>query len=161
MKTEPHLQAHPGILIGGQPTATDLRNLAKGGLKTVIDLRGVTEPRGYDEKQAAEAERLTYHLIPVEGEFAPSAFDAVRRVLSSPEARPVLIHCASSNRAGAALIPYLILDEGRSPQEALAIAKSAGLRTADFGHDALAYVESAEGGGKREPDLELDPTERN
>ena len=54
--------------------------------------------------------------------------------------RPVLAHCSSANRVGALLIPYLILDEGSTPEKAKEIAAEVGLRSNRLERAALRYV---------------------
>ena len=43
----------PGLLVGGQPTAKQLKAAAKAGYRTVIDLRPLAEDHGFDEEKAA------------------------------------------------------------------------------------------------------------
>lgn len=131
-----------GIVTAGQPTAAHLAQLARAGVKTVIDLRGADEPRGFDEAGAAASAGLEYHVVPVvAGAVGRAEFDAVRALLGTAEKRPVLVHCASANRVGAALIPYFMLDEHRTREEALQIARDVGLRSDDLARTALAYVD--------------------
>ena len=41
-----------GVVFGGQPSADQVVELAAAGFKTVIDLRGESEDRGFDEDTA-------------------------------------------------------------------------------------------------------------
>ncbi len=130
-----------GVLTAGQPSAAQLQQLARAGLKSVIDLRAAGEPRGFDEAATAAAAGLAYHNIPVTAvSLGAAAFEQVRTLLRDRDLRPVLVHCASANRVGALLIPYLVLDEHRSSEDAMGIARAVGLRGDDLAHAATTYV---------------------
>jgi uncharacterized protein (TIGR01244 family) len=131
-----------GVVTAGQPSAAQLAELAANGTRTVVDLRTQGEPRGYDEPAVARDAGLAYHNIPVgPGPITDAQFDAVRAHLREAARRPLLLHCATANRVGAMLIPYLVLDEQRTPEEALRIASSVGLRSGDLARAAFSYVE--------------------
>ena len=53
-------QPQPGLQTGGQPSHGDLARLKSEGVRTVIDLRGAQEDRGYDEATEAQRLGLTY-----------------------------------------------------------------------------------------------------
>ena len=130
----------------GQPTPQHLADLAREGVRTVINLRGPEEPVEYDE--AAEAARLglRYVTLPVTG---PADLDRDRvrefgRTLD--EARReggVLIHCASSNRVGAMVALDETLNRGCELAEALERGRAAGLKTLEPAVVALAEREGA------------------
>ena len=133
----------PGVITAGQPTAQQFEQLARGGVAIVVDLRAASEDRGFDEPGAAARLALEYHHIPVVGgAIGPREFEAVRALLRGRGARPVLVHCKSANRVGAALIPYLVLDEHRSQEDALQIARQVGLRSDDMARAAVAHVQA-------------------
>ena len=136
-----------GIVTAGQPRADQFASLAAGGISTVIDIRAPGEPRGFDEPAAARAAGMEYHNIPVvAGALTAAEFDQVRDLLRTPEKRPVLFHCASANRVGALLLPYLVLDEQRSPDEALQIARDVGLRSEELAQTAFDYIRGQQDG---------------
>jgi uncharacterized protein (TIGR01244 family) len=129
-----------GVLTAGQPSAAQFSELAKAGVRTVIDLRSPVEARGFDESASVRAAGLTYRNIPVTPTtLGNHEFDEVRGLLRDG-ARPMLIHCGSANRVGALLIPYLMLDEKQSRDDALRIAHDVGLRSEDLMRAALMYV---------------------
>ena len=135
-----------GVVTAGQPTAAQFDALARSGVKTVVDLRAANEPRGYDEPAAAARAGVEYHNIPVTGgAIAPGDFAAVRTLLRAEGNRPMLVHCASANRVGAALIPYLVLDQGRTREDALRIAREVGLRSDEMARAAFAYIDDPAG----------------
>lgn|SRR5690348_5718435 len=130
-----------GVGAAGQPTEASLAELARAGYRTIVDLRAPEEPRGYDEAAAATRAGLRYVPIPVtQLTLDDAAFDRFRTVMRDPDNRPVLVHCASSNRVGALLLPYFLLDEHRPMEEAVAMARGAGMRSAELAQMALDYA---------------------
>lgn len=133
----------PDVASAGQPRAEHFRRLAAAGYRTVIDLRAPEEPRGFDEAAVAREAGLAYERIPVTPDTLGDAqFDRLRTLLKDPATRPAVVHCASANRVGALLIPYLLLDDGRTPDEAIAIAKRAGLRSPELALVAMEYAKA-------------------
>lgn len=131
----------PGLATGGQPAPSDLKALAAAGYRVILDIRGPDEPRGFDEIRAAREAGLEYVNIPVgHGPLADDVFAAVRAILRDESRRPLLFHCASGNRVGLMLIPYLILDQGKQPREALQTAVQVGLSSPQLAQLALDYV---------------------
>jgi hypothetical protein len=53
----------------------------------------------------------------------------------------MLLHCKSANRLSVVLIAYFVLDEGRTPAEAVEIAARAGFKCDELEEAALRYVE--------------------
>lgn len=94
--------AAPDLAAGGVPDAVALKLLAARGLKTVIDLR--TEGEGTAaEKALVEKLGMRYVHVPVTATTLSLAdADAVIAALAAPGAKPALLHCTTSNRAGAA-----------------------------------------------------------
>lgn len=129
-----------GIATAGQPDPDDLRRLAEAGYKVVVDLRVPGEPRGFDEETAVRDAGMEYVNLPVAGPPSDETFESLRRLLRDPEKRPALVHCGSANRVGGALIPYLVLDEGKDPKEAVETAVRIGLRSRELVDRALDYV---------------------
>lgn len=133
---------YPWLVTGGQPSADGLEALAKAGIHDVFDLRGTQEPRGFDEAGIARSMQLNYLPIPVTpADFSDSKFTAFRHHLAAhgPE-KPMFIHCASGNRVGAALLPWLVLDKGLPYATALEMARAVGLSNADLTKRALEYT---------------------
>jgi uncharacterized protein (TIGR01244 family) len=120
-------QPQPGLHTGGQPSQDDLARLKSEGMRTVIDLRGTQEDRGYDE--AAEAQRLglTYIALPIAGkdDVTPANAKTLGELLRAQDGE-VLLHCASGNRVGA-LLAMDAAARGVSREEALALGRKAGL----------------------------------
>ena len=137
---------YPWLVTGGQPSAKTLEALAKAGIRDVFDLRGTSEPRDFDEPAVVRSLNLHYLAIPVTpADFSDSKFTAFRHHLTAhgPD-RPLFLHCASGNRVGAALLPWLVLDKGLSEDAALELARTVGLRSPELTRLALEYIRSHE-----------------
>lgn len=142
LKTIPYgAQPLPGVVTAGQPGAPAWRALHDAGVRTIIDLRAPNEPRGHDEAAAVREAGLEYVALPVtQDTLSDDDFDRVRAMLADDARRPVVIHCATSNRVGAVLLPYLVLDRRLSAGDAVALARHAGLRSPELATIALDYI---------------------
>ncbi|MBI5711534.1 MAG: protein tyrosine phosphatase family protein [Candidatus Eisenbacteria bacterium] len=139
-----------GVVTSGQPEQQAFSALRRAGYRRVIDLRLAREDRGYDEPAAAKRAGLAYVNVPIDPvTLGDLEFTAVRVLLQDPKRGPVLVHCATANRVGAVLIPWLVLDRGRSEDEALAIAQRVGLHSEPMKQKALDYVRREKAGPGR------------
>lgn len=130
-----------GVATGGQPDSAHLGALAKAGFTTVLDLRAADEPRGFDEASAMRAAGLHYVELPITpATLVDSTFDAFRTAMAKGGADGVFVHCASGNRVGAAMIPWLVLDRGWGVERAVSTARLGGLKSAALEAKALDYV---------------------
>lgn len=116
-----------GLTTAGQPSAEQLAAAAKSGVKTVIDLRALTEDRGMDERAAVEKLGMSYVTLPVEGGNGVTYANATAldKLLANAKG-PVLVHCATGNRAGALLALRDKL-KGADNDAALAFGVASGL----------------------------------
>lgn len=96
-------ELRPGVWGGGQPTREQLQAAAAAGVKSVVNLRPLTEEGAWDERAYVEELGMRYVHIPVAGpaEITEENADLLAAVIDDAQARPVLIHCASGKRAGA------------------------------------------------------------
>ena len=117
----------PGITAAGQPSAEQLAAAAKSGIKTIIDLRGVNEDRGMDERATVEKLGMSYITLPVEGSPGVTYANATAldKVLAGAKG-PVLLHCATGNRVGA-LLALRDKQGGATNESALALGVASGL----------------------------------
>ena len=76
------------------------------------------------------------------GDLRIFPLETIPEVLKANTGKQILFHCASANRVGGALIPYLMLDLGMEEEDATALAMRVGLRSAEYLQVALEYVES-------------------
>ncbi len=120
----------PGLVTGGQPSATDLKIAKDQGFHTVINLRPGDEV-GVDAEEASTVSKLgmRYVSIPVSGaaDLTAENVKKLAAALSQQDALPAIVHCASGNRAGALLALKAYQIDGRSAEEALELGKNAGL----------------------------------
>jgi len=118
----------PGLAAAGQPTPEALRGLREMGFRTVVNLRQEKEGP-VDERALVEAQGLRYVSIPVTADtFSLADIDAVEKILDDASAAPVLLHCASSNRVGAAWA-VIQARKGKTLEEAEAAGRAAGLHS--------------------------------
>lgn len=121
-------QPRPDLITAGQPSAQQLRDAAANGVTTVIDLRRADEDRGYDEAALAEQLGLRYVRLPIAG--AGDITEANARTLDrllKQDSGKTLLHCASSNRAGALLSLIEARVNGAAMDDALKFGRDAGM----------------------------------
>ncbi|MEG2981752.1 MAG: sulfur transferase domain-containing protein, partial [Stenotrophomonas sp.] len=101
---------------------------AANGVTTVIDLRKPDEDRGYDEAALAEQLGLRYVRLPIAGAGDITVANArtLDRMLKQDGGK-TLLHCASSNRAGALLSLIEARINGASVDDALKFGRDAGM----------------------------------
>jgi protein tyrosine phosphatase (PTP) superfamily phosphohydrolase (DUF442 family) len=138
-----------GVATAGQPEQEHLERLAEAGYRTVLDIRTLEEDPGFDESETVRNAGMEYVNMPLEVKpeaFTDEVFDRARELLADPDHRPILVHCASAVRVAPLLIPYLILDEGRSSDEAVKIASQVGPQQDELTDVALRYVNEKQDG---------------
>lgn len=129
------------LLTAGQPSAEQLAAVRAAGVTTVIDLRDPMEPRSFDEPATAASLGLDYINIPVTtGALDPASLTAILDVLHRQEGTPTLLHCASANRVGGALLPWFVNEQGLDEQAAVDAAMRVGLRSAELMEWGLGYA---------------------
>jgi putative redox protein len=84
--------------------------------------------------------------------------DRVLAELRRAEQRWLFVHCSSGGRAGGALLPYLLLDVGRSEEEAVIDAMRIGLRSAEYLDWGLDYARWRGYGGERDAGAAVEPS---
>ncbi|MGH7631606.1 MAG: hypothetical protein ACREOF_19900 [Gemmatimonadales bacterium] len=134
-------QALPTVVTGGQPSAADLERFAAAGGEIVLDTRDPREPRPLDEPATLQRLGVRYEVVPIAaGMLTDETLERIREILRTAGNRSVLFHCASGNRVGASLIPYLVLDQGMDEEDAVAHALRVGLRSPELLEWARDYV---------------------
>ncbi len=134
-------QILPSLVAGGQPGEHHLVRLRAAGCQLVCDLREPRERWFFNEAEAVKALGLDYVNVPVTSRtINDETLERVRQVLREYGERGMLLHCASGNRAGATLLPYLILDRALGEEEALILAARTGLSSRDLMAWAMGYV---------------------
>lgn len=130
-----------GVATGGQPGPEAWAELARAGVRTVVDLRLPEEPRGHDEPAAVRAAGLEYVALPMsQATLTDATFDQFRAIMRDAARRPIFVHCATSNRVGALLLPYYALDLHHDLPDAVQLAQRSGLRSPELTNMAIDYV---------------------
>ncbi|MEO8030348.1 MAG: hypothetical protein ABI765_05850 [Gemmatimonadota bacterium] len=133
-------QALPNIVTGGQPSAAQLESLKHAGVSVVLDLRDPMEPRPFDEPSLVRQLGMEYVNVPVvAGRQTDAQLDKILQVLRGAGDKQVFFHCASANRVGAAMIPYLMTDAGMEEEDAVSEAMRIGMRSAELMEWGLTY----------------------
>jgi uncharacterized protein (TIGR01244 family) len=120
-----------GLLVGGQPSPSQLKEIQEAGYRTVINLR----PEGElgDEGEASAVERLgmTYVSIPVPGAAGLTEQNAraLAKALTQRDALPAVVHCSTGQRAAALLGLKAFVVDRLSATAAIDLAKGLGLTT--------------------------------
>lgn len=120
-----YLRVTPNIATSGALTKDSIQELAKHSFQTVIDLRNESEGTP-NEKKAVEAAGMVYINIPVTNEGVNESQLAAFKQALQQASPPVLIHCATGNRAGAMWTAYR-LSEGISPEITFKEGRAAGM----------------------------------
>ena len=130
-----------GWVTGGQPTEKQLAAFKAAGGEVVLDNRDTMEPRGFDEPAAARKAGLEYLSLPiVHGAVTVDTMKRMHDMLRKLAGKRALLHCSSGNRTAAALIAYLIKEDGMEEEEAVDVAMRSGLRSAELMELALEYA---------------------
>lgn len=118
------------ILNASQPDEKKLRELAAGGVKTIVNLRGPQEmealkAQGYDEEALAKELGLKYVSVPLTTwkTFTPEALARIAEAFDAGEGK-ILFHCATANRTTQVLVPYLVKYQGMKLDEASKVGES-------------------------------------
>jgi len=115
---------------GAQPTEAGFQNLAKLGVRTVIDLQYFGDVRSQNEVNYVKAAGMQYISVPMKGMDTPSDAN-VAKVLALLEATstgPVFVHChRGADRTGGIIACYRIEHDHWTNTKALAEARSMGM----------------------------------
>ena len=131
----------PGVVTGGQPTLAHLTALKRAGCEVILDIREPMEPQPF-RAAAVAAAGLEYINIPVShGPLDDATFDRVRRTVRELAGhKRFFFYCGSGNRVGVTMLPYFMLDQGMSEDDAVTEAMRIGMRNAGLMQEALEYV---------------------
>ena len=127
LNTPYQFDPRPNLLCAGQPDAAGFESAKQAGVVAVLNLRP-NEEMDWDEQAFLEELGLDYLQIAVSSP-ADLSQDNARKLnawLEQYADRPVLIHCASSNRVGALLALGAFL-KGAEMDQALQLGRDAGL----------------------------------
>lgn len=116
-------------VVFGQPTEADLGELARAGVRVLLDLRQVDEDRGFDEDAASRAAGLVHRSLPIAGPagLTPENVREFARIVDDPANHPLAAHCATANRIGALVALKAAWLDGLEPEAALDLGRQAGM----------------------------------
>ena len=128
---------------GGQPRLEHLQQLKDDGVKSIINLRPVSEHRAAEEEAKAKELGLRYFNIPVVfGDPKAEQATEFLKITDDPANRPAFIHCASAIRVGAFWMIRRVLRDGWTVEAAEEEAKKIGLKESPHLNDfARRYIE--------------------
>lgn len=140
------VEVRSGIFVlRGTPNEETCAALKKQRITHVIDLRRDSEPNLNCESEASRMQELgiQYLRYAITKAPPPGDFDFLRTILKGlPQGAKVLLHCNNGNRAAAAVCPWLVLDKGMPLDEAMRIAKVAGLQLPETEEAVRRYLGS-------------------
>ena len=122
------VRQYKNLYFAGQPDEAALIYFKNLGGVAVINLREPWET-DFDEQPYVEELGLEYYSFPVPGkkELNASTMDKIGKSIEQKGDAPVMVHCASGNRAAAWLATHLVTIHKKSLNDALEVAKSVGL----------------------------------
>jgi tyrosine-protein phosphatase SIW14 len=115
---------------GAQPTNSGFQDLAKLGIKTVVDLRDIGEHSQADEQKLVTDLGMRYISIPMHGMSTPKddQVAAVLALFNDGASGPVFVHCKrGADRTGMVVAVYRVSHDQWDNKKALAEAKSNGM----------------------------------
>jgi tyrosine-protein phosphatase SIW14 len=110
-------EVSPVLFRGAQPTEDGFAELKRRGIKTIVSLRTFNSDRDELEGHGLRYVRFYCKAWHIEDE------DMARflKVLEDPENQPVFVHCQhGSDRTGCAVAVYRMVEQGWTPEEAIA-----------------------------------------
>lgn len=114
---------------GAQPTEEGFKNLAKLGIRTVIDLQQTGDERAREEAKWVKAAGMQYISIPMKGMATPKDEDVAKALalLEDESTGPIFVHChAGADRTGGVIACYRIEHDGWTNKRAMEEAKDMG-----------------------------------
>ena len=137
-------QVETTIACGGTTKPEAIREIAKMGFKSVINLRLASEQGAMveEEGQAVKAAGMRYVHLPFDAQN-PDAhlIDNFIAAVTAPANQPAYVHCAAGGRAASLWMVKRVLADGWDEQRALTEANALGLNDR-FRPFALNYIHS-------------------
>ncbi len=123
----PNAIEYNGHLIGGQPSATQYKQVSVEGYRTVISMRSMSEPGAMEAKAQAEDAGLKFVSIPIKGvdDFNRENAEALEAALKGEG--PFVVHCQSGGRVAALFALKAGWCDGQSVDQAIEEGHKMGL----------------------------------
>jgi uncharacterized protein (TIGR01244 family) len=134
----------PHRILLTQPTAQQLVSLQAMGAKGVLNFRHAAEHPDYNEQAAATSTGLSYCNLPYKQaeELTDELLSTARTTLRESTAKnePLVLHCRTGNRVGAAWACWRALDCSIPVEQAISEAKAMGMNNPAYETKARAYI---------------------
>lgn len=111
---------------GAQPTAEGIKELARRGVKTIINLRDADKNSRFEAEQARQA-GIKFINVPLGNWFAPkdAKIAEIMSLLDNAENQPFFVHCQhGADRTGTVIAAYRISHDGWTLKQVKTEAKS-------------------------------------
>lgn len=131
------------LYFSGQPTPASLQLFRERGVKTVINLRLDSEMStlDFDEASVTKSLGMTYISIPIGGdEPSEETLSQLFDTIADKSAEPLLLHCATSRRAGYVWAMYEAVRGDQSLETAIEYGRQAGMNSPVLEGRASAYI---------------------
>lgn len=141
-------QVKSTVACAGATTPESMRAIKDMGFVAVVNLRQAEENAANVEAETAEAAAagLKYIHIPMNGAAPdPAVVDRFLAAARNPANNPMLVHCASGNRAASVWLIRRVLVDGWTVDKASEEAQALGLTSAPLKQFALDFVETHQG----------------
>ncbi len=118
---------------GAQPSLTELHQLKKLGITTIIDLRAESSHTADEEGRRADSLGIKFLRIPIGGFSNPTDAELAQffQLLRDSSSQTIFVHCEfGRDRTGVMIAAYRIAFENWSPEQALS-------EMMDFGFNRL------------------------
>lgn len=119
---------------GRQPGPADYADLAKMGIKTILDLRGGSIHKPHERREAQSA-GLNYVSVRLSGIWEPhdSQMAEILNLLNDSSKGPFYVHChRGADRVGMVVACYRMAHDHWTNQQALAEARKEGLNPLEY-----------------------------
>jgi uncharacterized protein (TIGR01244 family) len=137
-----NLSRDGNIYISGTATPDGLADLAAMGVLTVLDLRGDDQVPAGDPAMIAGL-GMDYVPLPMSSsEMTDAQAEAFLDAMAVNGGDPVLIYCRSANRAGTMYGLYMGMTNPCSVEDAVQLARQAGMTSAGLESDLRRYLEA-------------------
>lgn len=134
----------PHRILLTQPAAQQLVTLQAMGAKGVLNFRHAAEHPDYNEQAAVTATGLSYCNLPYKQaeELTDELLSTARTTLRDSTAKnePLILHCRTGNRVGAAWACWRALDCSIPVEQAISEAKAMGMNNPAYETKARAYI---------------------